>query len=145
MLTDPASRRQRALLAQLAAGGPSAPARGPTAGVAAIIPRATAAAAQPLVPPLNRFKSALAAREKQIGMWSGLGSSLSTDILADAGVSRCYIQSDRPARTPGAARAAGAACCCCLICFSLLLLPERRCCSRLNFFSSLFCCYGCCC
>ena len=33
----------------------------------------------------NLFKAAIADRRKQIGMWSGLGSALSADILADSG------------------------------------------------------------
>ena len=33
----------------------------------------------------NKFKQALHERKKQIGMWSGLGSSLAADVLADSG------------------------------------------------------------
>ena len=33
----------------------------------------------------NKFKQAIRERKKQIGMWSGLGSSLAADVLADCG------------------------------------------------------------
>lgn len=33
----------------------------------------------------NKFKQAILERKKQIGMWSGLGSSLAADVLADSG------------------------------------------------------------
>ena len=48
----------------------------------------------------NTFKEALVAGKKQIGMWSGLGSSLSTDILSDSGYDWVLLDTEHSPNGP---------------------------------------------
>jgi 4-hydroxy-2-oxoheptanedioate aldolase len=48
----------------------------------------------------NRFKVAIAAREKQIGIWCGLGSALGADILADSGYDWVLLDTEHSPQGP---------------------------------------------
>ena len=91
-----ASARQRALLSHLAPSHAPRPVHAATDYTAHYGP--------------NKFKHAIAAGEKQIGMWSGLGSSLAADVLADSGFD-VRPRHEPPARVPNRSRSTADYCC----------------------------------
>ena len=52
--------------------------------------------------PPNRFKAALIARRRQIGLWSGLGSRITAEIVAQAGFDWIVLDTEHaPNEVPG--------------------------------------------